>query len=78
MRAVIILLFFCLLANYASAQKRDIGAVTTAFQLLGPNHRIVVSAFDDPKINISWPLNPTNLYEKDKSHAYINEEFEGV
>jgi len=50
MRSVIILLFFCLLANYASAQTRDIGAVTTAFQLLGPNHRIVVSAFDDPKI----------------------------
>jgi dTDP-4-dehydrorhamnose 3,5-epimerase len=34
--------------------------------------------FDDPKINISWPLNPTDLSEKDKSHAYINEEFEGV
>lgn len=34
--------------------------------------------FDDPKINISWPLDPTDLSEKDKSHAYINEEFEGV
>jgi dTDP-4-dehydrorhamnose 3,5-epimerase len=34
--------------------------------------------FDDPKINISWPLNPTGLSEKDKSHTYINEEFEGI
>lgn len=29
---------------------RDIGAVSTAFKLIGPNHKIVVSAFDDPKI----------------------------
>lgn len=34
--------------------------------------------FDDPKINISWPLNPTDLSEKDKSHAYINEQFKGI
>jgi CreA protein len=29
---------------------REIGAVSTAFKLIGPNHKIVVSAFDDPKI----------------------------
>jgi CreA protein len=29
---------------------REIGAVSTAFQLIGPNHKIVVSAFDDPKV----------------------------
>lgn len=29
---------------------RDIGAVSTAFKLIGPNHKIVVSAFDDPKV----------------------------
>ena len=34
--------------------------------------------FDDPKINISWPLNPTDLSEKDKSHAYMNEQFKGI
>ena len=34
--------------------------------------------FDDPKINISWPLNPTDLSEKDKNHAYINEQFTGI
>jgi dTDP-4-dehydrorhamnose 3,5-epimerase len=34
--------------------------------------------FDDPKINISWPLNPTDLSEKDKSYAYIKEQFKGI
>ena len=29
---------------------RDIGAVSTAFKLIGPNHKIIVTAFDDPKI----------------------------
>lgn len=30
---------------------RDVGAVSTAFKLIGPNHKIIVSAFDDPKIS---------------------------
>lgn len=29
---------------------RDVGEVSTAFKLIGPNHKIVVSAFDDPKV----------------------------
>ena len=33
-----------------AGDSREIGAVSTAFKLFGPNHRIVVSAFDDPKI----------------------------
>lgn len=37
-------------ASYAWADGRDIGAVSTVFKLIGPNHKIVVSAFDDPKI----------------------------
>lgn len=32
------------------AEGRDIGAISTVFKLIGPNHKIVVSAFDDPKI----------------------------
>ncbi|NDF13118.1 MAG: hypothetical protein EB060_09950 [Proteobacteria bacterium] len=32
------------------AESREIGAVSTAFKLIGPNHKIVVSAFDDPKV----------------------------
>ncbi len=29
---------------------QEIGSVDTAFQWLGPNHKIVIEAFDDPKI----------------------------
>jgi CreA protein len=32
------------------ADTRDIGAVNTTFKLLGPDNKIVVSAFDDPKV----------------------------
>lgn len=43
--------FFTLLIGQAYASdSREIGAVSTAFKLIGPNHKIVVSAFDDPKI----------------------------
>lgn len=37
-----------LLATGLHAQ--EIGSVDTAFQWLGPNHKIVIEAFDDPKI----------------------------
>lgn len=33
------------------AETRDIGSISTAFKLIGPNHKIVVSAFADPKIS---------------------------
>lgn len=34
----------------APAAAEQIGEVTTVFKLLGANHRIVVEAFDDPKV----------------------------
>lgn len=34
----------------ASAHAETIGEVDTAFKLLGPNHKIVIEAFDDPLI----------------------------
>ena len=37
------------LAGSVTAQ--EIGSVDTAFQWLGPNHKIVIEAFDDPKID---------------------------
>ena len=37
-----------LFASAAFAQK--IGEVDTAFKLIGPDHKIVVEAFDDPKV----------------------------
>ena len=33
-----------------AARAEEIGEVTTAIRILGANHRIVVEAFDDPKI----------------------------
>lgn len=43
-----IIAFALLLAMPAQAD--EIGEVTTAWKLLGANHRIVVEAFDDPKV----------------------------
>lgn len=32
------------------ASAEDVGEVDTAFKLIGPNHKIVVEVFDDPKV----------------------------
>lgn len=34
----------------AVGMARDVGEVDTVFKWLGPNHKIVVEAFDDPKV----------------------------
>ena len=34
----------------AGAQAQRIGDVSTAFQWIGPNHKIVVEAYDDPQV----------------------------
>ena len=34
----------------ASAHAEQIGAVDTVFKLIGPDHKIVVEAYDDPKV----------------------------
>ena len=47
---VIVFLAGVFLVSPALANGRDIGAISTAFKLVGPNHKILVSAFDDPKI----------------------------
>jgi CreA protein len=51
--SVAILAFFpamalCLAMGTATAE--EIGSVSTVFKMLGPNDKIVVEAFDDPKI----------------------------
>ncbi len=38
------------LAWLPAARAEVIGSVDTVFKLLGPNHKIVVEAFDDPKV----------------------------
>lgn len=40
-----------LLLPATAAGARDVGEVSTAFKLIGPNHKIVVTAFEDPKIS---------------------------
>ncbi|HNW77279.1 MAG TPA: CreA family protein [Candidatus Competibacteraceae bacterium] len=40
-----------LLAALPCAHAQEIGSVDTAFQWVGPNHKIVIEAFDDPKID---------------------------
>ena len=42
---------FVLLLTLTAANGEAIGSVSTVFKLLGPNDRIVIEAFDDPKID---------------------------
>jgi CreA protein len=41
-------LLLMLFSTFAFSQ--EIGSVDTAFKLLGPNHKVVVDAFDDPEV----------------------------
>jgi len=49
MRSLFVLLTGLLLATALHAEK--IGEVSTAFVLIGANHKVVVEAFDDPKVH---------------------------
>ena len=40
----------CLLALGAGVHAEQIGEVSTAFILIGANHKVVVEAYDDPKV----------------------------
>ncbi|KQP19232.1 CreA family protein [Pseudorhodoferax sp. Leaf267] len=50
MRAWLLLLSSVLLLACTRADAEKVGEVDTAFQWIGPNHKIVVDAFDDPKV----------------------------
>lgn len=39
-----------LLAACSGASSEEVGAVDTVFKFLGPDHKIVVDAYDDPKV----------------------------
>ncbi|MGX8941502.1 CreA family protein [Symbiopectobacterium sp. Eva_TO] len=41
---------FALLGVVCVAKAEQIGSVDTVFKLLGPDHKIVVEAFDDPDV----------------------------
>jgi dTDP-4-dehydrorhamnose 3,5-epimerase len=34
--------------------------------------------YDDPKINISWPLEITDISKKDELHPLLAEDFRGI
>ncbi len=40
----------CLLAGCGRAEGEQIGEVDTVFKWIGPDHKIVVDAYDDPKV----------------------------
>ena len=46
-----IILFLLLFIHPLSLYADEIGAVDTVFKFLGSNHKIVVEAFDDPKVS---------------------------
>src|SRR5271154_5535794 len=53
MKRVLVAVLFSLAATTAQAQQ-TIGGVSTNFRLLGPNDKVVVQRFDDPKVpNVS-------------------------
>ncbi|HGM7366992.1 TPA: protein CreA [Serratia marcescens] len=45
-----IFLFGLVCTTVGSAQAEQVGSVDTVFKLLGPDHKIVVEAFDDPDV----------------------------
>ena len=47
---ILTLLLVLWAGGQAPARAEEIGCVTTAWKLLGANHRVCVEAFDDPKI----------------------------
>ncbi len=44
--------FLCIFLGLSgSVNAEEIGSVSTVFKMLGPNHKIVIEAFDDPDIS---------------------------
>jgi CreA protein len=51
MKKIILLnLAICSIALVTASYAEEIGSVDTEFKILGPDHKIVVEAFDDPKV----------------------------
>ncbi len=45
-----IIILFCSITLVSTAYAEEVGSVDTKFKMLGPDHKIVIEAFDDPKI----------------------------
>jgi dTDP-4-dehydrorhamnose 3,5-epimerase len=61
------------------------------FQVLEPNSELLylhtafyspsaegAVPFDDPRIGVDWPLQPTDLSARDLAHPYLNDSFKGI
>lgn len=46
-------------------------------EFYGPEHEGSVF-YDDPKIGIKWPLEVTDISEKDQNHPLLGEDFSGI
>ncbi|HBH80098.1 MAG TPA: hypothetical protein DDY39_09755 [Nitrospira sp.] len=44
------IMLFCSITLISAAYAEEVGSVDTKFKMLGPDHKIVIEAFDDPKI----------------------------
>ncbi|MBB5017020.1 CreA protein [Chitinivorax tropicus] len=44
------MIMLAMLLPVAMVQAEEIGSVDTAFKLLGPDHKVVIEAFDDPSV----------------------------
>ena len=47
---ILVTTLFCCTTIVSASQAEEIGSVDTEFKFFGPDHKIVVEAFDDPKI----------------------------
>lgn len=47
---IVVATLLCSATVVSASQAEEIGSVDTQFKLFGPDHKIVVEAFDDPKI----------------------------
>ena len=63
MRVLTAALTFLLATSTVSAE--EIGSVSIVFKLLGPNDKIIIEAFDDPKIDgVTCHLHLLRLQER--------------
>jgi CreA protein len=51
MRRLALPLTFCLLGVTSVARAESIGSVDTVFKFVGPDHKIIVDAYDDPGVS---------------------------
>jgi len=47
----IFLVLFAMLISSVNLPAEEIGSVDTVFKFLGSNHKVVIEAFDDPKVD---------------------------